>query len=105
MTELRNISTKQKTEIRLLRHTQTLPGIQEDQQVPALPSLQQVPEQREANQMMRNIATNNGNVSHVMLVTVNKADEIHTAGPEGPGAPTSPSLPGAPCEEKHYPNQ
>lgn len=36
---------------------------------------------------------------------LSKADEIITAGPEGPGAPTSPSLPGAPCEQKHYPNQ
>lgn len=31
-------------------------------------------------------------------------EDIHTAGPEGPGAPTSPSLPGAPCEPERSPN-
>ena len=36
---------------------------------------------------------------------LNKAEETHTAGPEGPGAPTSPSLPGAPCGQTHYPNR
>lgn len=41
--------------------------------------------------------------SHVFLVYV-KLSEIHTAMPEGPGAPTSPSLPGAPCGTKALPN-
>ena len=51
MTQLRDILKKAKTGLRLLTN---LPGIRENQHFPALPSLQRVPEQKEASSMMRN---------------------------------------------------